>query len=49
MVEIKLEDAENGTFAIEKSLRNLCNTPRYLVWALFDCDRNERLENNEND
>ena len=49
MIEIKLDEAESGTFSIEKTLRNLCTIPHYLVWALFDCDRKERLENGENE
>ena len=48
MVELKLEDAENGTFSIESTLRNLCTTPHYLVWALFDCDRKERQDTEVN-
>ena len=51
MVEVILEEeAENGTFSIERTLRDLCTIPHYLVWALFDCDRKERREESvEND
>ena len=39
-VDLKLEG--NRTYPIENKLRTLCSIAHYLVWGLFDCNRNER-------